>query len=69
MATVKDYLKCPKWVKRVGEAFHVLDVDKKGYITEEDFMRPINELAKVVTDRPELIAKAREAGIEFAKAL
>ena len=70
MVTVEDYLKCPKWVKRVGEAFHrVLDMDNKGYTTEEDFLRPINELAKVVTDRPELIAKAQEARLEFAKAM
>ena len=70
MVTVEDYLKCPRWVKRVGEAFEcIFDVDKKGYITEDDYLRVINELEKVITNRPELMAKAREARIEFAKAM
>ena len=70
MVTVEDYLKSPKWVKRVTGTFHLMiDVDNKGYATEGDFLRPINELAKVFMDRPELIAKAREARLEFTKHL
>ena len=66
MATKEDFLKCSKWVKRVREAFRVLDVDNKGYVTEEDYLRPINELAKIITDRPELFGKAR---LELTKAM
>ena len=69
MATKEDFLKCSKWVKRVREIFRVLDVDNKGYVTEEDYMRPINELAKIITDRPELFAKARKARLELTKAM
>ena len=70
MVTAEDFLKSPKWVKRVGEVFSVVfDKESKGYTTEEDFLRPIDELAKVITDKPEFIAKARECRLEFAKAL
>ena len=70
MVTVEDYLKSPKWVKRVGESFHLIfDVDNKGYVTEEDFSKQIDQLAKAVTDRPELIAKARECRLAFAKGM
>ena len=70
MVTVEDYLKSPKWVKRVGESFHLIfDVDNKGYVTEEDFSKHIDQLAEAVTDRPELIAKARECRLAFAKGM
>ena len=70
MVTVEDYLKSPKWVKRISGAFDIMvDKDNKGYVTEDDFLGSINELAKVVTDRPQLIAKARESKVEFTKIL
>lgn len=47
MVTAEDFLKSPKWVKRVGEVFSVVfDKESKGYTTEEDFLRPIDELAR-----------------------
>ena len=65
MATVQDYLKNAKWVKRINEAFDHLDVDKSGYLSREDWLIFIDDLAKVITDRPALIAKAREVTLEY----
>ena len=67
--TVEDYLKSPKWVKRINGAFDMVDNDNKGYLTEDDFMRSVNKLAKVVTDRPDLIAKKRQSKMAFTKTL
>ena len=69
MATTKDYLENAKWIKRIDEFFHQLDVTKDGYISEEDYLIPIDNIAKVVTDRPEMITKVRKAMLEFTKAI
>ena len=69
MATVQDYLKNAKWVKRMNECFDQLDVNKSGYLSREDWLIHVNNLAKVVTDRPALIAKAREVTLEYTDAL
>ena len=69
MATVQDYLKNAKWVKRINVCFDQFDLNKSGYISREDFLIGVDNLAKVVTDRPALIAKAREATMEYADAL
>ena len=69
MATAEDYLNNAKWVKRVSEFFIQKDVNKNGYLTSEDFLAVVNNLAKVVPDRPDLISKAREAMVECAAAM
>ena len=70
MATTKDYLENTKWIKRTDLFFHQLDVDKDGYISEEDFLiGMIDNIAKVVTDRPEMVTKVRQAVLAFTKEL
>ena len=69
MATVEDYLNNAKWVKRVSAFFKQKDANKDGYLTREDFLALINNLAKAVPDRPDLISKAREAMVECAAAM
>ena len=69
MATVQDYLKNAKWVKRVDESFNSLDVNKNGYLSREDWLISVDKLAKVATDRPAEIAKLRAATLEYADAM
>ena len=44
-------------------------MDKDGYVSEEDYLIMINNIAKVVTDRPEMIAKVRQAILAVTKEL
>lgn len=67
MATVEDYLNNAKWVKRIGELFDRVDRNKDGYISQEDWLRFPDELAKVVPDRPAENAKFRELMMEVAR--
>ena len=69
MATVQDYLKNAKWIKRINEFFDQLDVNKSGYLSREDWLICIDDLEKVITDRPVLIAKAREVTLEYMDVL
>ena len=69
MATVQDFLQCPKWVKRIDEAFHLLDKNGDGFVSEEAWTTNVDNLAKAVTDRPNAIAKLRAATLEFTTAL
>ena len=69
MATTKDYLENAKWIKRINEYFDQIDLDKDGYVSEKDYFVLIDNIAKVVTDRPEMIAKAREAMLLITKEL
>ena len=69
MATVEDYLKNAKWVKRLSEFFHQCDLNKDGHLSREDWLIGIDNLAAVITDRPALIAKLREVSLEYAAGL
>ena len=69
MATVQDYLKNPKWVKRIDESFHQFDRNGEGFVSREDWLVNVDNLAKVVTNRPSAIAKLRAATLEFTTAL
>ena len=69
MATVQDYLKNAKWVKRVDESFNTLDVNKNGNLSREDWLISVDKLAKVATDRPAEIAKLRAVTLEFTDAI
>ena len=65
MATAQDYLKNDKWVKRMGEFFTQVDLDESGYVSREDHLQYIANLAKAVPDNPDAIAKLRKVTLEF----
>ena len=65
MATIQDYLKNDKWVKRMGEFFTQVDLDKSGYVSREDHLQYITNLAKAVPDNPDAIAKLRQVSLDF----
>jgi len=67
MATVEDYLKNAKWVKRIGELFDRVDRNKDGYVSQEDWLRFPDELAKAVPDRPAENTKFRELMMEVTR--
>ena len=69
MATVQDFLKNPKWVKRLDEAFHQIDRNGDGLVSRDDWIFVVDNLAKVVTDRPSEIAKLRAATLDFTAAM
>ena len=45
-----------------------LDTNKNGYVSREDWLLKVDNLAKVVTDRPDEITKLRAVTSEFANA-
>ena len=65
MATVDSYLKNPKWVKRCDNVFDLLDKDKSGFLTRDDWLIRIERLEKILPDRKEATAKAKAALEEF----
>ena len=56
MATVQDYLKNDKWVKRIDGLFTTFDVKKNGYVSVEDWMITVENLENNAPDRPDVIA-------------
>lgn len=68
-ATVEDYLKNERFVKRITEGFSQLDREKKGYVSRNDYQLAIDKLAELVPNRPELVAKARKITAEYCDAL
>ena len=69
MATVQDYLKNDKWVKRLNEAFVLLDLNKNGNLSREDWLVIPDKLSKAAPDRPNEIAKLRQIMLEFTAAM
>ena len=69
MTTAEDYLKNEKWVKRISVLFSQFDSKKHGYLSREDYELFHQKMAKIVTDRPALIAKAQEVTFMFTDAL
>ena len=69
MATVQDYLNNDEWVKRIDGIFCSFDVDKDGYVAAEDWMVLVDNLGKNASDRPDEVAKLREATLEFTAAM
>ena len=69
MATVQDYLSNDEWVKRIDGIFNTYDANKDGYVAAEDWMIIIDNLRKNAPDRPDAIAKLREATLEFTTAM
>ena len=63
-AKPEDYLKNDKWVGRVKGVFVILDKNKKGYLSQEDFTIMADRLAEAVPDRPEEVAKLRKVIIQ-----
>ena len=61
----QDYLKNDRWVKRMGEFFTQMDLDKSGYVSIEDHLQYVANLAKSAPDNPDAIAKLREVSLEF----
>ena len=68
MATVQDFLENDEWLKHIDGIFNIFDVDKDGYVAAEDWMILVDNLGKLAPDRPDAIAKLREATVEFTTA-
>ena len=64
-----EYLGNDQWVKKIEGLFDSFDLNKNGYLSTEEFKTGIDRLAQKVTDRPELIAKLREASAELTTAI
>ena len=62
-------MKNEKWVTRINALFTQLDTNKNGYLSRDDWLLSVDNLAKVVTNRPAEIAKLREVVIEYTEAL
>ena len=69
MATTQDYLKNAKWVVRCVGWFNTLDTDKNGYVSRENYLAKVDNLAKARPGNPDAIAKLRKVTNEFTEEL
>ena len=53
--TVETYLGNAKWVKRIDDYFDDTDSDKNGFLTREEWVKPMKALKDIVPDRTEKI--------------
>ncbi|XP_011403237.1 PREDICTED: clytin-like [Amphimedon queenslandica] len=68
-AKAEDYLKNKKWVERINGMFVLMDKNKNGFLSEEDWFVTADKLAKTVPDRPEELARVNKTKLEFFAAL
>ena len=54
---------------RVGQFFSKLDSDKNGYVTRENYLQKVANLAKAAPDNPDAIAKLRQVTLDFTEEL
>ena len=69
MATTDDYLKSPKWVEKLKQNFTILDRNKNGYLSQEDYMAWVETLKKVLNPDPQNVERLREGYVKLAAAL
>ena len=68
MPTEEEYLQNKRWVERFCGYFALLDFDKDGIVSREDWLAGVDRIGTVITDHPAAIAKLRETTFEFATA-
>ena len=62
-------MKNDKWVKRIGQFFTQIDLDKNGYVSRQEYLKIIDNLAKAAPGNSAAIAKLREVALEYTKQL
>ena len=65
----EDFLQCASWVHRIGEMFKLLDVDKDGYVTREDYQVTLKRMEDEAKPDPKLLAIYRDCVEESCVAL
>lgn len=69
MPTPQEYLASPKWVEKMKQSFTILDRNKNGYLSQEDWTVLVDTLKKLVKMGPGEEEKLREAYVKYASAL
>lgn len=69
MATEQDYLGSEEWVKKMREQFKVLDRNKNGFLSQDDWAMWADKVTKVLKMDEEKEKKLREVHIKFASLL
>ena len=69
MATADDYLKSPKWVEKFKRHFTMIDRNKNGYLSMEDYMAWPDTLKKVLSPDPQDVERLRQEYVKLATAL
>lgn len=69
MATPQDFLQNPAWVHRMQQVFDRLDMDKNGYLSNEDWELWAKNIEKMVKPAPHLMAALRARIEEYCAAL
>ena len=67
--TVDDYMNNEKWVKSVKGAFDMIDINKNGFVEEDDWMRWIENIKKDVNPDAKLIDNLTKALKDFTTAM
>ena len=63
--TVQSYLNNSKWIERMEEGFQQFDYDNNGFLSRENWLKPIENLKNAIPDRPGMVAKVQTAIEEF----
>lgn len=69
MPTPQEYLASPKWVEKMKQSFTILDRNKNGYLSQEDWTVLVDTLKKLVKMGPGEEEKLREVYVKYAAAL
>ena len=67
--TAEQYLASPKWVQKMKLNFTVLDRNKNGYLSQEDYMAWVETLKKVLNPNPQDVENLRAGYVKLASAL
>lgn len=69
MATPEQYLASPKWVDKMTKNFTVLDRNKNGYLSQEDYLAWVDTLNEVLKPDPKDLEQLRDGYVKLAAAL
>lgn len=67
--SAEEFLQSASWVHRIGEVFVLLDTNKNGYLSLEDYELSTSKLAKVAEPDHKLLTVLRTRMEEFCTAL
>ena len=67
--TVDDYMNNEKWVGRVKAAFDMIDINKNGFVEEDDWKRWIENIKKDVNPDAKLIDNLTKAVTDYTTAM
>ena len=66
--TEDDYLKNEEWVTRIKASFDIIDINKNGYVEEDDWRRWVENIKREVNPEAKLLENLNQAMTNYIKA-